>query len=266
MTTCRRPASSRICRSTRPIAWLSDTLQRSCPNWATGASTVDMCVRIWYASLRAVKNQTSHQLNCLYRDERIDSSTYPSDVYAFLDAAPQNDGYEDGDVNEWLSFFGPLSGILDPVFPQEETPPIPESVHYADLNSIMKTVLRDESGKHVPCTEDALEMINTCLEVVVESILNDCETESINRTHCEDSSRRVLVPALLNSVNKQNPYLQFVSNTGLQKPEHVVYLVSFKPNEVAVLPCRRKLKIPALPPSLPTHNSLPKRQPDGQTI
>ena len=93
-----------------------------------------------------MKNQTSHQLNCLYRDERIDSSTYPSDVYAFLDTAPQNDGYEDGDVNEWLSFFGPLSGMLETVFPQEETPAIPESIRYADLTQLMKTLLQEESG------------------------------------------------------------------------------------------------------------------------
>lgn len=204
-----------------------------------------------------MKNQTSHQLNCLYRDERIDSSTYPSDVYAFLDTAPQNDGYEDGDVNEWLSFFGPLSGMMETVFPQEETPAIPESIRYADLSQLMKTFLQEESGKSLPCTEDALEMINTCLEIVAESILKDCETESIRRTHCEDPCRHVLVPALLNAVSKENPYLQFVSNAGLQKPEHIVYPVSFKQIEVAVLTCCQKLKIPALPPSLPTHNSLP---------
>ena len=118
-----------------------------------------------------------------------------------------------------MSFFGPIPDILEPIIQEEPSPVIlPVSPVYVDINNYLNLFLKDEEGIPFQCNEEALTTIQTCLELALESIIEDCDKESLQRTK---GMERVLVPSLLNSVAKQNPYLQFISNVGLQKPSHV---------------------------------------------
>lgn len=122
-------------------------------------------------------------------------------------------------MNEWMSFFGPIPDILEPVT-EEEPPPskIPADSPYWEMNNYLELFLKDEKGSSFHCSEEALRIIQTSLDLALTSIIEDCDKESVQRAKCDN---RVLVPALLNSVAHQNPYLQFISNAGLQKPDNV---------------------------------------------
>lgn len=122
-------------------------------------------------------------------------------------------------MNEWMAFFGPIPDILEPVV-TEDSPPVilPVDSSYVDMNNYLSLFFKDEEGTPFHCNEEALKAIQTCLELALESIIDDCDAESLQRTKGKE---RVLVPALLNGVAKRNPYLKFISNVGLQKPEYV---------------------------------------------
>ena len=118
-----------------------------------------------------------------------------------------------------MSFFGPIPDILEPVMTEDSSPiTLPVDSSFVDMNNYLNLFLKDEDGTPFHCNEEALKAIQTCLELALESIIEDCDEESLQRTKGKE---RVLVPALLNSVVKRNPYLKFISNVGLQKPEHV---------------------------------------------
>lgn len=141
------------------------------------------------------------------------------------------DQYEDGDVEEWMSLFGTFTDIgIPPMLGEEEEDrenemlPVPKSPippEYADLVHIMEPFLITDGLKQIPCSEEALDAIHLAMECAMESILKDCDEESIVRTSHQTPEKRVLVPPLLYAVNKKNPFLQFISNTGLQKPNQL---------------------------------------------
>ena len=146
------------------------------------------------------------------------------------------DQYEDGDVEEWMSLFGPFTDIGIPPMLGEEgdeedkedrenemssVPKPPISSEYADLVHIIEPFLTTDGLKQIPCSEEALDAIRLAMECAMESILKDCDEESIVRTSLQTPEKRVLVPPLLYAVNKKNPFLQFISNTGLQKPNQL---------------------------------------------
>ena len=133
---------------------------------------------------------------------------------------------ENGYVDEWISLFGPfadlsIGSILGEGEGRDEDPipDIPVPPEHIELANVMKPFLQSDFQKPIPCSEDAWNAIHTALNCVIESIMEDCNEESMLRTNNQVPERRVLVPPLLHAINKKNTFVQFVSNTGLQKPD-----------------------------------------------
>ena len=98
-------------------------------------------------------------------------------------------------------------------------PNIPVPPEHIDLANVMKPFLQTDHQEPISCSADAWNVIHIALNCVINSIMEDCNEESLIRTNNPSPERRVLVPPLLHAVNQKNPFVQFVSNTGLQKPD-----------------------------------------------
>ena len=148
-------------------------------------------------------------------------------MHSLLDTTVNFENEDENDyVDEWISLFGPFADLsIGPILGEEEeresdlVPDIPVPPEHVELAEVMKPFLQSDHHKPIPCSEDAWNIIHTAFDCVIESIMEDCNEESMLRTHNQIPEKRVLVPPLLHAVNKKNTFVQFISNTGLQKPD-----------------------------------------------
>ena len=165
--------------------------------------------------------QTPHQNNCYFRTASIDTVTYPTSVYAFLDTTPVLQ-YENGSMDEWYSFFERGDSFFQNCSPTFESPSVSDT-DLSRFNPVFVNLVRNWidfcSNNQLTISVSAMDAIETCLEVFLSSALNACNEESLNRTRQEN--QRVLVPALFGGAISKCPYLQLISNSGLMKPSAV---------------------------------------------
>lgn len=161
----------------------------------------------------------------------MNSATYPNDVYTFLDSAPSMQ-YDSDNMDEWYSFFGRDQMILhafDSAFDMqlEENAPTPEELDVSAFDPCFVNTVTHWinlcSANHLQVSTSGYQALESCLEVFLSHVLEACNEESVRRTLHAD--QRVLVPAVLDGAITKCPYLQFISNEGLMKPQSIDSLV-----------------------------------------
>ncbi|KAK8829432.1 hypothetical protein WA577_004697, partial [Blastocystis sp. JDR] len=169
------------------------------------------------------ESTTPHQNNCLYRKHEYNSATYPKEVYAFLDAAPDMaDNYEEGDMAEWYSLFGHYGSLLDaPILPdvfEEKEEEAEEAVDDVEppIQELIRFWVRICSDKENRIDASGVRAVRECLDMFLERVLELANEESLRRT-CNEPNR-VLVPSLVEGIIPKCSYLEFISNSGLLKP------------------------------------------------
>ena len=166
----------------------------------------------------------------MYRKHEYNSATYPKEVYTFLDTASGTSGdYEDGDMNEWYSLFGHFGNLMEPqlipdVF-EDTKEELADDVELPiqDLIRFWVHLCSDNSNR---IDAQGVRAVRFCLDVFFETILKAIDTESIRRTG--EENRRVLVPSIMEGAIPKCDYLQFISNSGLLKAEHIDCLCLFR--------------------------------------
>lgn len=161
----------------------------------------------------------------------MNSATYPNDVYTFLDSAPSMQ-YDSDTMDEWYSFFGRdqiIFHAFDSAFdiPLEDNSASPEESDVSMFDPCFVSAVAHWinlcSANHLQVSTSGYQALESCLEVFLSHVLEACNEESIERTHNTD--KRVLVPAVLGGAIPKCPYLQFISNVGLMKPQSIDSLV-----------------------------------------
>lgn len=165
-------------------------------------------------------------MTCSYRKSEIDSSTFPNDVYGFIDSTPEYGDFLDDDLHmsEWLSLIGNVGELFD------QHPHLEDELHLVDANAdtvdcddAFKTVinywLSIASDGTLSIDADATSAIQDCLDLFFASIIEEADEESRRRV---GEGERALVPSLVGENLLSNKYLRFISNYGLRKPEPVL--------------------------------------------
>ena len=168
--------------------------------------------------------QLPHQITCLYHGSTIDSSTFPNDVYAFIDNIPDDDELYDDDMNiqYWFSSFGHTTEILDQEQPDNtEGLPINDDNFPCDINLqyVINYWLSIAGDDQLTISSYAVTLLQECLDLFYANIIEEANEESRRRAG-EDN--RCLVPSLIGGILSSNKYLKFISNYGLRKPEPLI--------------------------------------------
>ena len=143
-----------------------------------------------------------------------------------MDAAPDMmDNYEEGNLEEWYSFFGHYGSLMDgpmlsDVF-EEKKEEMEESADDVELpiQELIKFWVRICSDKENRIDASGIRAVCECLNIFLENVLEVVNEESLLRT-CNEPNR-ALVPSLIEGAIPKCSYLEFISNSGLLKPEHI---------------------------------------------
>lgn len=156
-----------------------------------------------------------------------------------MDAAPDMaDNYEEGDMAEWYSLFGHYGSLLDaPIIPdvfEEKEEEIEEAVDDVELpiQELIRFWVRICSDKENRIDASGIRAVRECLDMFLERVLKLANEESLRRT-CNEPNR-VLVPALVEGIIPKCSYLEFISNSGLLKPEHIDWGCLFSNTRLSV--------------------------------
>lgn len=161
---------------------------------------------------------------CLYHGSIIDSSTFPTEIYSFIDSMPDNDDYYNDDLNmdEWFSLFNHPQELL-PHSQEDEVEFLPilenDTACDQELKKTIEYWLAIASDNPPGITASSVNLIQECLDLFFANIVEEVEEESRQRV---GDGERCLVPSLITGIFSSNKYLSFISNFGLRKPEPIL--------------------------------------------
>lgn len=164
-------------------------------------------------------------MTCLYHGSNMDSSTFPNDVYTFIDSTPDNfDGYNDDVLmSEWFSLFGNMNDLFNQHHqPEEEHQEICTDDDIpcdSELKHLIEYWISVASDKSLSVDSNAVTILQDCLDLFFANIVEETDEESKRRV---SEGERTLVPSLVGGILLSNKYLRFISNYGLRKPDPVL--------------------------------------------